>query len=286
MSEPPDQSDLDKADPNEVDQGHADHTYDLVDETQATPPLPGTVSVAPDVDRLLDRAAADLVVHACNCVRTFGDFHLAVSSGEVQHRLCERLMYDPGCRILPWRRTHLWLADEACVPFDHPASCFGAIREIIVEHSDIPREQVHPIPVDSPAADTEYESHLREALAWREKGQDRLDYVLLGMGADGHVAGLWPHTQTLEERSRFVMFNTCADAEPPDRVTMTFSLINASRYIGIMAAGLAKAEAVRRMAVGDESMLELPAMGIQPLSGGLAWYLDVESCSATELSGS
>ena len=116
------------------------------------PPLPGEVVVAHTVDELIDKLAAELVIHAENCVRQFGDFHLALSGGPDPVPLYERLMYDPNYRRLPWRRTHLWIVDERCVPFDDKRSNFRVISEIIVDHADIPHEQVHPIFATSPTA--------------------------------------------------------------------------------------------------------------------------------------
>jgi hypothetical protein len=99
--------------------------YDLAPRPVA-PALPGTVVVRESADELVDAVAADLFIHALNCIRTFGDFHLALSGGSTPLPLYRRLMYDPSYRDLPWTRTHLWMVDERRVPFDdepfgHPA---------------------------------------------------------------------------------------------------------------------------------------------------------------------
>lgn len=242
------------------------------------PPLPGEVATAATVDELIDTLAADLVVHAENCVRTFGDFHLALSGGSTPQPLYERLMYDPNCRRLPWRRTHLWMVDERCVPFDDPLCNFKFIDETIVDHADIPREQVHPMFAMSPTGDVEYEILLRETLAWREKGQDRLDFVLLGIGADGHTASLFPHTNVLDEERRLVRFNEYQSVASPQRLTMTYPLINSARFIAVLVTGASKAAAIRRIALGRETVQELPIAGVRPLNGELRWYLDAAAC--------
>lgn len=242
------------------------------------PPLPGRAVTALTADELIDKLAADLVVHAENCVRSFGDFHLALSGGTAPQPLYERLMYDPNLRRLPWRRTHLWMVDERCVPFDDPRCNFKFIDETIVDHADIPREQVHPIFALSETADEDYENLIRETLAWREKGQDRLDFVLLGVGPDGHTASLFPHTQPLRETERLVRFNEHSDASPPLRVTMTFPLINSARFIAILVTAEDMADVLQRIALGDDSMESLPVKGVRPLNGELRWYLDGPAC--------
>lgn len=253
-------------------------SYGLTDHSPAPPRLPGEVVVASTVEELIDKLAADLVVHAENCVREFGDFHLALSGGSTPQPLYERLMYDPNYRRLPWRRTHLWIVDERCVPFDNERSNFRMISEIIGDHSDVPPEQVHPIFATSPTADVDYERALRDTLGWREKGQDRLDFVLLGMGGDGHTASVFPCASAVRERSRLVVREIAESADPPERITMTLPLINAARFIAVMVTGESKAGMLQRVALGSDPPEELPIKGVRPLSGELRWYLDAQAC--------
>ncbi len=249
----------------------------------AKPILPGTVVVRESVDELIDAVAADFLFHAKSCVRTFGDFHLALSGGSTPEPFYRRLMYDPNYRDLPWKRTHLWIVDERRVPFDDDRSNFKMINETLVVHSDIPTEQVHPIAATHGDADTAYETELKEVLAWREKGHDRLDYVLLGMGPDGHTASLFPRSPALKANGRLVLINAGPAVTPPDRVTMTFDLLNASRFIAVMVTGEKKREMVARIRdaarnSASSSVQDLPILGIRPLGGELRWYLDAAAC--------
>jgi 6-phosphogluconolactonase len=252
-------------------------TYDLDDQDLPSPSLPGTVSVHRSKDQVIDAIAADLMVHAQNCVRAFGDFHLALSGGSTPFPLYERLMYDPNLRPLPWARTHLWMVDERCVPFEHEKCNFRQIRDIIVDHSGIPAEQVHPMPAMLPDAADRYEKELREHLGWRERGQDRLDFVLLGMGDDGHTASLFPGHEAIDERDRLVVRCTGPRVTPPDRVSMTYPLLNAARFLAFMVCGRAKRPAIARLVQGSEGPRSLPASGIRPLAGELKWYLDLDA---------
>jgi 6-phosphogluconolactonase len=256
-----------------------DESYALDREFPLPPRLPGAVTVAPTADELIDRLAADLVVHSLNCVREFGDFHVALSGGQTPQPFYRRLMYDPNYRAIPWRRTHLWLVDERCVPFDDDRSNWKMIQETIVDHADIPAEQVHPIFATSPTADVEYEATIRDVLAWREKGHDRLDFALLGMGSDGHTASLFPHTEVLHETERLVRLCDGPRVTPPPRVSMTFPLINSSRLIAVLACGPEKSGTIRRVAGGHESVESLPIKGVRPLNGELRWYLDGDACA-------
>jgi 6-phosphogluconolactonase len=262
------------------------------------PVLPGTVIVREDADGAVDAVAADLLIQAHNCVRAFGDFHLALSGGSTPVALYQRLMIDPAYRELPWARTHLWIVDERRVPFDDERSNSKMIGEIIGEHSGIPPEQVHPIFAMAEDADERYAQAIRDVLGWREKGHDRLDFVLLGMGTDGHTASLFPRSPALMESLEAVRpraggeagacrelplmrINAGPQVTPPDRVTMMLPLINASRFIGILVTGKGKRETVRRVegGVGNAGApADLPILGVRPLGGELRWYLDYEAC--------
>ncbi|MFZ9914721.1 MAG: 6-phosphogluconolactonase [Phycisphaerales bacterium] len=249
-------------------------TYRLLDDMPPVPRLPGHVVLSEDADAALDAVGLDLVSHAKACVRAFGDFHLALSGGSTPMPLYERLMIDPAYRDLPWRRTHLWIVDERCVPFEHEKSNFGQIREVLCDHSDIPPSQVHPIHAYDDDADTRYEAELREVLGWREQGHDRLDFVLLGMGDDGHTASLFPHSDALHAHDRLACFNRGPAVTPPDRVTMTYPLINSARFIGALVLGAKKAHMLHRIATGAEPTSEIPIKGITPIGGEFRWYLD------------
>lgn len=219
----------------------------------APPPLPGRVTLRPTADDLFDALSADLLIHAFNCVRAFGDVHLALSGGSTPLPFYQRLMIDPDCRAFPWDRAHLWIVDERRVPFDDELSNFAQVRDILVEHSDIPRANVHPIRATDADADTAYERELVTVLGARGPGKDRLDFCLLGMGADAHTASLFPRSPALSEARRLVRINAGPTVTPPDRVTMTLPIINASRFIAVLVTGAGKRETLARVSAAYQA---------------------------------
>ena len=246
--------------------------------TPEAPRLPGQVVVRHEIEDLGTTLGVELMMHANDCVRTFGDFHLALSGGSTPMPFYHRLMVDPMFRAFPWNRTHLWIVDERRVPFEDERSNFRHIAEILVDHSDIPKANVHPMRAMLDDADAAYERELRETLAWREKGQDRLDFALLGLGSDGHTASLFPHSPALEERDRLVVINAGPKVTPPDRVTMTYTLINATRFVAFLVTGAGKREMIARIAKGHDAPADIPALGVAPVGGVMKWFLDGEAC--------
>lgn len=274
-----------------------------LDGAPPRPALPGSVVMRPTGDELIDAVAADMLVQAMACVRQFGDFHIALSGGSTPLPLYRRLMYDPAYRQLPWQRTHLWIVDERRVPFDDERSNFGQINDLIGLHADIPRHQVHPIPALEPDADVRYEKELAEVLLWRERGHDRLDYVLLGMGSDAHTASLFPRSPALMAElaeangharhptpPRMVRINAGANVTPPDRVTMTLALLNNARFVSVLVTGASKRPTIERVcaahATGARSAIaDVPIAGVSPRAGELRWYLDHDACPRTGSDG-
>jgi len=242
---------------------------DLVPLPDFRPPrLPGSLTVRATHDEVIDAAAFDLVMHSRNCIRAFGDFHVAVSVSPGIEPLLLRLMYDPALRDISWKRAHVWLLDESA---DGPSRA-QSLRELFIPHSDIPDEQLHMLDC-SPAAAASYTREIRETLEWREKGHDRLDFALMEVDADGTIpvapddhAGLFA-------------------AARPGGVAMTESLINASRFVALLAAGDAMAPTIRTLerewAAAHGPSADEPTRGalrLRLLGGELRWYVDHAAC--------
>lgn len=269
--------------------------------TPPPPRLPGVVIARTTADEVIDALAAEMLLHAHNCARAYGEFHMALSGGGTPIPLYERLMIDPALRTFPWDRSHIWIVDERRVPFDDPRSNFKAINEILGDHSGIPAANVHPIFAMADDADTAYELRLRSVLGKRPQGQERLDFVLLGMGSDGHTASLFPNSPALAAGGnppRLVRINTGPNVTPPDRVTLTFDMINASRFIAVMVTGQGKRDTLGRVQAAnrstglgpggtpvgpmasDNAVRDLPILGVRPSAGVLRWYVDHDACPA------
>ncbi|MEE9212932.1 MAG: 6-phosphogluconolactonase [Phycisphaeraceae bacterium] len=245
--------------------------------------LTGNVHVAQTPDQLYDDLAAVLMVAALRAAEARGVFHLALSGGSTPEPFYVRLVTDPRYRALPWNKTHLWLVDERRVDEHDDRSNYKMIRESLANHVSLRRRQCHPMPVLAKDPAGLYEDELRRIVD-PNVPVPRLDFVVLGMGDDAHTASLFPGSPALSEALRLIVVNDGPTVTPPDRVTMTYPLLNAARHVAVLVTGQRKAATLRRvnehLRTAGPDPQRLPITGIDPASGGsradgnINWYLD------------
>lgn len=112
----------------------------------------------------------------------------------------------------------------------------------------------------------------------------KFDLILLSMGADGHVASLFPGHPALEQREDWVTYITNSPVSPPERITFTLPVINSASNVAIIATGEDKAGAVR-LAIGGDGTERLngcsvPAGMVELTEGKLVVFLDRPAASA------
>jgi 6-phosphogluconolactonase len=232
-----------------------------------------TVIVAGDLEAL-SRQAANYVAQTLAAAATArGQCSIALSGGSTPRRTFELLAAPPLRDQVPWEATHVFWGDERFVPLDDPDSNYRLARERLLDRVPVPERQVYPVPTDAGsavAAAAQYERTLRGVFELEVEDVPRLDLIMLGLGADGHTASLFPDSPALDETRRLVVPNG-ADYVPHERITFTFPVLNAARAVFFLVAGADKAPKVAAALGGDASV---PAARVQPTDGELRWYLD------------
>jgi 6-phosphogluconolactonase len=229
--------------------------------------------------------AADLFARAAQeCAAARGRFAVALSGGDTPRALFKALARQQFAQKVPWRRVHVYWVDERCVPPGDPASNFGVARDLLLRHVPLAETQIHRLrgEEDPETAAAVYEDDLRSLARLERPPSDVpvFDLVLLGLGADGHTASLFPHNPALAEGERL-----CVASRSPDglaRLTVTYPVINAARRVWFLVTGANKAGMVAEVLQGLRMPEALPAQAVAPHPGELTWFLD--SAAAAELS--
>lgn len=173
---------------------------------------------------------------------------------------------------LAWDKIQITFGDERCVPPDDAQSNYKMAKDSLLHAVPIPEGNVFRIRGEIPhdEAALEYEHKLAHVAS--RFGEERYvhDLLLLGLGEDGHTASLFPGSPALTETVRNVIPAT-GPKPPPQRITFTFPLINASRHVCFLVKNdPSKKPMIDAVTAGDPS---LPASHVAPASGRLTWLL-------------
>jgi 6-phosphogluconolactonase len=164
------------------------------------------------------------------------------------------------------------------VPIDDDERNEKLAREALLDHIDIPAANIHAMPAsdsgfgdDIARAARAYEEDLA-AIAEAGQPTPTFDVHLLGMGGEGHINSLFPHTPAVLETHRMVVGVEDSPKPPPRRITLTLPAVRRSREVWLVVSGAAKADAVAA-AIGGADPTDVPAAGAVGLETTL-WLLD------------
>ena len=236
------------------------------------------IHIGADAQDLAARFAAALVEMIATRVARTGRCALALSGGNTPRRV-HTLLGSTYRREVRWDAVHVFWGDERYVPPDDPRSNQGMARETLLDHVPCPAANVHPMPTHPDAADEAAREYERTLRAFFEEEWPRFDILLLGLGADGHMASLFPASPALQERSRWVVATT-VPATPPMRLTLTLPAIAAARRICVLVAGADKADALRHVLDDTADANVYPAAGLRAAGDRVSWWADAAAASA------
>jgi 6-phosphogluconolactonase len=226
------------------------------------------IVVSKNPAELASRAAAEFVSIAKDAIVERGSFVVALSGGSTPLILYKHLVE----ASLDWGRVVFFFGDERNVPPDEDASNFKGANKSLFRPLRIREDSIFRwrTELETPQAVAEdYEQTLKKF----SHGIPRFDLVLLGMGADGHTASLFPGTDALNETERLAVANWVPQLGSW-RFTLSYPVINNARNVMFLVAGEDKASSVNDVFEMD---VDLPAKLVQPVNGKLTWFLDEAS---------
>lgn len=162
-------------------------------------------------------------------IATKGVFHVAFSGGSTPVLLWQTLAQSFASEY--WAHIHVWQVDERCVKAaaDTHSNLFQLDRHLL-RFVAVPWSHVHAMPVDVAGrlCDPELQGDRQYADSLRHHVVNlQLDFVVLGIGPDGHTASLFPHSPALSADSQtLVTVTDLGPSDTPNRMTVTLPLIN------------------------------------------------------------
>ncbi len=246
---------------------------------------PPEIHVLEDETSLANEVADFLAWTVEDTLRRHAQFRLVLSGGSTPRALYRTLVRPEWSQRIAWPRIRFFFGDERCVPPSHAESNYATAKASLFDPLGIPDTQVARMHGEEPHEDAahRYESAIRQEFTVDPTTVPQFDLVLLGLGDDGHTASLFPGTAALEERTRLVVSGS-SPTGVPQRVTMTYPLLNRAKVVAFLVTGAKKAAMVHRILDEGGGQPMLPAARIQPTEGRLLWYLDEAAAAALTVS--
>lgn len=234
---------------------------------------------ADDKAQLIAQAARDAVEVLSEIQTSGGGVHgdgtprLVLTGGSVGIAVLEELLRlneaarlegeDDGANadntpVVDWSNVHIFFGDERNVDKDDPESNEGQARTALLEPVGVPEENIHGCAVPTEDVQTTAAEY---AGIVAENAPRGFDLHLMGMGPEGHINSLFPHSAATAAKGHLTVGVTDSPKPPAERISLTFKAIARAQRVWLLVAGEEKAEAAQRVIDGAKT-LDCPAAGV------------------------
>lgn len=245
------------------------------------------VLVFPNIEELSRFAAAKFIEIGNEAIKKRGRFTVALAGGSTPKFLFRLLTTENFKSQIDWKSVFFFFGDERTALPDAEESNFRMANENLLKPLQIPEANIF-----------RWQTELRDAELIAEKyeqtierffdlernppaaagGSDlsqfpQFDMILLGMGADGHTASLFPFTTALNETEKITVTNMVENLDTI-RFTLTFPVINNAANVIFLVSGEDKAATLKEVLEGEFQPLKYPSQSVKPDDGSLFWLID------------
>lgn len=231
----------------------------------------GDLQIFETPDNLAAALADAFVDDARNAIAQRGAFFVALAGGTTPKNAYRLLAQEPRRSQVDWNHVFVYFGDERCVPPESDESNYKMATDAFLRSVNIGADHVHRMrgedePLDAARA---YAQLLVQTMGDRP----HFDLLMLGMGADGHTASLFPGTDPTIDNDRLVRA-PYVDKMSAYRITVTPLVINSARHVVIATEGLPKAPALYAVREGPYDPAIHPIQIVAPQDGRLSWMVD------------
>lgn len=237
------------------------------------------VLIFSDPEALANKIALRLKAEAEQAANENSVYSVVLSGGVTASKLYKKLQAPGIGELIPWHVVHLFWADERCVPLESQESNYMVAKRSFLDSISIPNENIHRMRgEEEPLSESvRYGREIIDHMALRH-GNNFFDWVLLGVGTDGHTASIFPIHET-SIRSK----NLCKEVRHPQteqkRITLTPFALKRSTNITYHVIGNKKSPIVSELLESGIPNFNYP---VSQIPG--EWYLDQSAASMLNLS--
>lgn len=232
-----------------------------------------SLTVAADEQAMAEAAAALISEQSKEAIAKRGVFNIALSGGRTPIPLFQSLSSPRWANSIDWGKAVVYWVDERCEPTESPSSHYGRVRRGLLSNVDATRFYRMKGEDNPELAAEAYSKLLADHFCLIPGEFPRFDCVILGVGADGHIASLFPGDPILGETEKIVANVMSANQQPPARLSLTLPVLNNARYCIFLASGRAKND-VLSSALNLMAAPQLPVQMVRPHNGKLCWIID------------
>lgn len=201
--------------------------------------------------------------------------HISLSGGSTPKLLFKTLATAPFKDGIQWANLHFWWGDERMVEPSSPESNYGEVQKLLFDHITIPAENIHRI---------RGENELNAELARFSQEMTAcvpdlaFDWIILGMGEDGHTASLFPHQTDFDDPNPAIIAKHPVSGQI--RISKSATLLTKAKRITFLVTGANKAAILREIEQTPAENLPYPAAKVHSEHGITDWYLDAAAAGA------
>ncbi|MGO1508004.1 MAG: 6-phosphogluconolactonase [Microbacteriaceae bacterium] len=229
-----------------------------------SPSAEKVVVVDPTPAAVADRVADRFLTRVRARTRNGRLAHIALTGGSMGGAVLAAVARHAKVSSIDWTLVHFWWGDERFVASADADRNARQSREALLDHIDIPAENIHEVAAtdDGISLDEAAAAYAAELARFGtdEEPWPSFAVCFLGVGPDGHVASLFPDRAEVTVTDAAALPVRDSPKPPPERVTLTRPVINASKRVWLVLTGADKASALG-LALAGANYANVPAAG-------------------------
>jgi 6-phosphogluconolactonase len=224
------------------------------------------VLVHPDKQALAGAVAARFLTKIIDVLEERGHANVCLTGGTMGSAVLQAIADSPARGTVDWSAITFWWGDERFLPHGDPERNDTQSRAALLNALDLDPERIKSLPAPGDYADIQAaaDAYAAQLLAEAPEGAlaPRFDVTFLGVGEDGHIASLFPDHDGVRDTEHVVIAETDSPKPPPERLSLTLPIINASDRCWMVLAGPDKAGALG-LALAGAAASSVPVAGVE-----------------------